>query len=127
MMRIVIAACIVLAAATAAAWAQHQNNPIIIVRNSSPAQNGALLLHLYAVPSHQSGGWGTDYLGRLVLGAQSIIRVHLPPGNCVFDVRLVFDNGFSAERRAVNACSSNAMGLVVDIDGGVFAPGGYTR
>lgn len=55
---------VALVATTGAAWAQQQRSSMLIVRNASPNQNGALLLSVYAVPSHQQGNWGPDLLGR---------------------------------------------------------------
>lgn len=123
------AALLALVAITEVAWAQQQQrSPMLIVRNASPNQNGAILLSVYAVPSNQQGNWGNDLLGSIVVGTGSTIGIFVTPGSCVFDVRVVFDNNFSAERRSVNVCSNEPWNSVVEINGGTFTTArGNTR
>jgi hypothetical protein len=127
MHRTIVTALVALAAVTgSSSWAQQQQkhlSPMLVVRNSSPVQNGAILMNVYAVPAYMQGNWGKDMLGGVIVGPASVVGVLLIPGVCVYDVRLVFDNGFSAERRAVDACSADPMNNVVDINGGLFARG----
>jgi len=61
---------------------------------------------LYAMPAGMTN-WGANRLGGepLAAGAYRIIR--LPrDGNCVLDVRAVFADGKSAEKRHVNTCET---------------------
>lgn len=53
--------------------------------------------------------WGEDRLGEDTLAPGSARVVHLPPGACVYDVRIVYANGEAAEKRHVNLCSINDM------------------
>jgi|KBSSwiStaDraftv2_1062776.scaffolds.fasta_scaffold1644102_2 hypothetical protein len=126
-MRIIVATLFAIAA-TADAYAQQlqqQQIPILIVRNASPTPNGAIMTRVFAVPSNSPGSWGNDHLGAVILGPQSVVGIFLFPGNCVYDVRVVFENGFSAERKFVNACNGDWT-AVVDINGGtVSARGNY--
>lgn len=48
--------------------------------------------------------WGQDRLGdeNVPRGASKVIR--LPPGECVYDVRVVFANGEANEKRRLNLC-----------------------
>lgn len=126
-MRFIIATLIAVAVTAQVSWAQRKQQPaLLIVRNSSPSQNGAIMLNVFAVPSQFRGNWGKDRLGAIVVGPQSVIGIFLPSGNCIFDVRVVFDNGFSAERKAVNACTAN-WNNTVDINGGLYTGRGYSR
>lgn len=129
MKRIFFACLITLAATMESTWAQYQRQqplvPLLVVRNSSPHQNGALLVNVYVIPSASPGSWGRDHLGSIVVGTGSVIGILLTPGICVYDVRVVFDNGFSAERRSVDACGS--WNNVVDINGGIFIGPGVGR
>ena len=130
MKRIFIAGLIALAATMESTWAQHQRQqqplvPLLIVRNASPPGNGAILQNVFAVPMGSLGNWGRDHLGSIVVGPASVIGIFLTPGICMYDVRVVFDNGFSAERRSVDACGS--WNNVVDINGGVFIGPGIGR
>lgn len=130
MKRIFIAGLITLAATMESTWAQYQPQqqplaPLLVVRNASPPQNGAILQNVFAVPTGSPGNWGRDHLGSIVVGPASVIGIFLTPGICVYDVRLVFDNGFSAERRSVNACAS--WNNVVEINAGIFIGPGVGR
>src|SRR5262245_15411899 len=113
------------------AWAQQQPpahiSPMLIVRNSSPLQNGAILQNVFAVPAFLQGNWGKDHLGAVVVGPGSVIGIYLVPGICLYDVRVVFDNGFSAERKAVDACGTDPVNNVVDVSGGIFQRGWRNR
>lgn len=53
--------------------------------------------------------WGLDRLGddSLPRGATKVIR--LPPGECVYDVRVVFANGEASEKRRLNLCQINSL------------------
>jgi hypothetical protein len=53
--------------------------------------------------------WGQDRLGEdnVPRGATKVIR--LPPGECVYDVRVVFANGEASEKRRLNLCQINNL------------------
>ena len=72
----------------------------LVNRGKSPVRE------LYAMPAGMTD-WGSNRLGGdpLPAGAYRIIR--LPrDGNCVLDVRAVFDGGAAAEKRHVNTCDA---------------------
>lgn len=48
--------------------------------------------------------WGADRLGADTVAPGAIFPVRLPEGNCMYDVRFVYDNGQAQERRNVNLC-----------------------
>ncbi|WP_376098961.1 hypothetical protein ACE7GA_09920 [Roseomonas sp. CCTCC AB2023176] len=56
------------------------------------------------VSSSQDSGWGADRLGQDVMGPGARLVVRLPMGQCVNDIRVVFADGTSQERRGVNTC-----------------------
>jgi hypothetical protein len=53
--------------------------------------------------------WGADRLGDKTLGSGANTTIRLPAGQCVNDVRVVFDNGEATERRRVNTCSQGDL------------------
>jgi hypothetical protein len=57
----------------------------------------------YASPASQST-WGPDRLGAGVLPAGDTFPVRLPVGECAYDLRVVWADGESEERRNVNTC-----------------------
>lgn len=68
-------------------------------------RSGRTITEVY-VSSSQQQSWGDDRLGRGVLGAGQSMMVNLPrDGNCLFDLRVVYDNGTATERRRVNTCN----------------------
>ncbi len=48
--------------------------------------------------------WGRDRLGDATISHDSYKVITLPRGQCVWDVRLVFADGQSSEKRRVNLC-----------------------
>jgi hypothetical protein len=48
--------------------------------------------------------WGPDRLGNATVAAGAIFPVRLPEGDCTYDMRFVYQNGQSQERRGVNLC-----------------------
>jgi len=84
----------------APALAQSNDPSFRIVNNSGKAIN-----EVYASPSN-TRNWGHDRLGNEVIpaGASYIIRIPID-GNCVFDVRVVYQGGSADERRNVNTCN----------------------
>jgi len=72
-------------------------------------RSGRTITEVYVSPSRDRN-WGPDRLGRGVLGAGQSMIVTLPrDGTCVFDVRVVYDNGTATERRQVNTCDITEM------------------
>ena len=67
----------------------------------------------YASPSSDSN-WGQDRLGQNVVPAGRNFVVRLPQGECIYDVRVVYDRqgGPAEERRNINLC--NLTELVFD-------------
>ena len=47
----------------------------------------------------------TDWLGDRTLASGATYVLRLPAGQCVNDIRVVYDNGQASERRRVNTCS----------------------
>lgn len=65
---------------------------------------GQMMREVY-VSSVQENTWGTDRLGAQVLQPGQHLAVRLPLNDCVNDVRIVWMNGRSEERRRVDTCS----------------------
>jgi hypothetical protein len=88
-----------LATAPATALAQSNDPSFRIVNNTPNVVN-----EVYASPSRERG-WGQDRLGNEVIrpGASYIVR--LPVGDCMYDVRVVYQGGTAEERRNVNTCA----------------------
>jgi hypothetical protein len=63
-----------------------------------------VLQEVYASPSTQQN-WGQDRLGvdTVQPGASYIVRLPTD-GNCVYDLRFVYQDGRSEERRSLNTC-----------------------
>ena len=76
------------------------NDPSFRIVNNTPN----VVNEVYASPASERS-WGTDRLGNDVIqpGTQYIVR--LPPGDCVYDIRVVYQGGSAEERRGVNTCN----------------------
>jgi hypothetical protein len=48
--------------------------------------------------------WGPDRLGNDTVAPGRNFAIRLPEGACLYDVRIVYDNGQADERRSVNLC-----------------------
>ncbi len=96
--RLLLAALCGLLAAPAA-QAQSTDPSFRIVNNTRNVVN-----EVYASPADDRS-WGHDRLGSEVIrpGATHIVR--LPPGQCVYDIRVVYQGGQAEERRGVNTCN----------------------
>ncbi len=59
------------------------------------------------VRARQSGStnWGPDRLGDAMIDVQSYKVIPLPAGQCLWDVRIVFQDGPDLERRRLNLCA----------------------
>lgn len=89
----------VLANALAPAAAQHAD-PSFRVGN----RTSEVVQEVYASPSTQPN-WGQDRLGAEVIqpGADHVVRLPAD-GNCVYDLRFVYQGGRAEERRGLNTC-----------------------
>ena len=87
------------AAAGGPAWAQ--SNPSFNVANRA----SSVILELYASPVGVSN-WGGNRLTGVAVPPGQRYAIRLPAdGNCIYDVRVVYANGQSDERRSVNTCA----------------------
>lgn len=82
-------------------------------QNADPSFNvvnraGRTIQELY-VSSAQENAWGQDLLGRNVLQNGRSFPVRLPTGQCVNDIRVVYEGGQSEERRALDTCPLNEV------------------
>jgi hypothetical protein len=91
-------------------------DPSFRVVNRSPG----VVQELYASPSSQPN-WGQDRLGSAVVqpGASHIVRLPAD-GNCVYDLRFVYEGGRSEEKRNLNTCE--LVDVVLDGGGQATAP-----
>ena len=51
-----------------------------------------------------SSTWGLDRLGSTTIDVESYKVIPLPAGQCIWDVRIVFEEGPDLERRGINLC-----------------------
>jgi hypothetical protein len=56
------------------------------------------------VSSSSDRNWGPDRLGTTMLAPGQRFVIGLPPGRCLNDLRIVFTNGRTEERRQVDTC-----------------------
>jgi len=88
-------------AVAAAGPAAAQANPSFYLVNRSPTA----ISEVYATASGVAS-WGDDRLGHNSIPPGQSYAIRLPAdGNCVYDVRVVYANGQSDERRALNTCN----------------------
>lgn len=67
--------------------------------------------NVYASLTSQNS-WGQDRLGaNEVIQAGASRDFQLPPGDCMYDIRVVYQGGVAEERRRVNACTENTVTL----------------
>jgi hypothetical protein len=106
---------VLLGRSTAPASAQANDPSFRVVNRSSD-----VVQELYASPSSQPN-WGQDRLGAEIVqpGASHIVRLPAD-GNCVYDLRFVYQGGRSEERRNLNTC--NLTDVVLDGSGQTAAP-----
>jgi hypothetical protein len=67
-------------------------------------QSGRVIEQFYASPSSQQD-WGPDRLGSDMVSPGQRYAIRLPVGECLYDLRVVFQGGQSSERRGVDACN----------------------
>lgn len=87
-------------------------------------RSGRVIYEAFASPTSDNS-WGPDRLGQNVVPAGRNFVVRLPPGECMYDVRVVYDRqgGQAEERRNINLC--NIRDVVFEGRGG--APGGQQQ
>ncbi|WP_158747264.1 hypothetical protein [Acidisphaera sp. L21] len=104
---------IVLGLAGAARAADAPNPSFYLVNRSSQAIN-----EVYASPATASG-WGQDRLGddTIESGANAAIRL-LADGNCIYDLKFVYADGKSEQRRKINTCNVDN----ISVTGPALAP-----
>lgn len=73
-------------------------------------RSSRLIYEAYASPTSDNT-WGPDRLGQNVIPAGRSFVVRLPMGECMYDVRVVYDRqgGQAEERRNVNLCNMNEL------------------
>ena len=75
--------------------------PSIILQNSTPNVINNVFISL---TSQQN--WGEDQLGATeVIRAGGSRTFNLPPGDCDYDIRIVYQGNVAEERRRINACT----------------------
>src|SRR5215207_5869111 len=95
-----IGAALISSSAATPAAAQSRDPSFRVVNRTSDA-----VQEVYASPSTQQN-WGQDRLGSDIIqpGASHIVRLPAD-GNCVYDIRFVYQNGRSEEKRNLNTCN----------------------
>jgi S1-C subfamily serine protease len=94
-------------------FAHAQGDPTFYLAN----RGSVAIRHVY-VSSADAGGWGADWLGDNVLPPGQRLKVEPPRGECVFDVRVVWDGGQSEERRRQDVCKLNELAFTGPSRGG---------
>ena len=98
MMRRLLPAAL-LALAALPAWAQDNPSFNVVNRTSVPMREA------FASPAGIAN-WGRNRLAAVAVPPGGNAPIRLPAdGNCIYDVRVVYANGQSDERRGVNTCS----------------------
>ena len=99
----------------ASVYAQSKDPSFRVVNRSS-----SVVQELYASPSTQPN-WGQDRLGTDTVRPGASRIVWLPAdGNCVYDLRFVYEGGKSEEKRNLNTCE--LVDVVLDGGGQAMAP-----
>ena len=76
-----------------------EENPSFLLTNRSRA----VLNELYLSPTGDDS-WGEDRLGDGTIAGGGTRTIRLPPGECLYDMRVVFANGEANEKRRLNLC-----------------------
>ncbi len=88
-----------LAAGLFAPPAAQAQDPSFRVNN----RTGNVINEVY-VSSSNDNAWGSDRLGANVLSPGQSLTIRLPQAQCMNDIRIVFANGQTHERRRVDTC-----------------------
>lgn len=112
-------ALLALAACALPAIAQ-SNDPSFNLVNRS----GRLIYEAYVSPSSDNR-WGADRLGRNVLRDGQSFAIRLPQGECVYDIRVVYERagGPAEERRNLNTCNLTEVVFTGQSAGAPAQPG----
>ena len=93
-----------LALLPAAAFADSPNPSFYLVNRAAQPINQVFVSPVAA------SGWGRDQLGDNTLNAGAYVPIRLhADGNCMFDLRIVYQDGRDEERRSVNTCAADAI------------------
>jgi hypothetical protein len=115
MLRRALLAALLAVSAVIPAMAQSSDPSFRIINNSPNAVN-----EVYASPATERN-WGNDRLRNDIIrpGANYIIRLPAD-GQCVYDIRIVYQGNTAEERRSVNTC--NLVDVVLGGVGGTAEP-----
>ncbi|WP_426958108.1 hypothetical protein [Muricoccus radiodurans] len=117
--RAVLALALVAAGFAGAGPAAAQGNPSFSLVNRS----GQTIMEIYA-SSVSVNSWGQDLLGANVLPNGQSFQVNLPPNQCQNDIRVVYQDRRSEERRGVNTCQLTEVVFGNQQQQATPAPGG---
>jgi hypothetical protein len=81
-----------------------QGDPSFVIVN----QAASPINELYASPTSEDS-WGQDRLGQNIVRARGRQNIRLPRGGCQYDLRVVWQDGRSEERRDVNLCDMREL------------------
>ncbi|HYZ63750.1 MAG TPA: hypothetical protein VE650_14975 [Acetobacteraceae bacterium] len=99
--RLCIAAVLLLALAAPGLAQQQPPNPSFNLINRS----NVAIKEVYATSAGMTT-WGRDRLGNDSIAPGQSYPVRLPAdGNCIYDIKVVYTNGQTDERRALNTCN----------------------
>jgi hypothetical protein len=112
--RALLAALLVVSAIVPAA--AQSNDPSFRIINNSPN----VVNEIYASPSTERN-WGHDRLGTEIIrpGGSHIVRLPAD-GQCIYDIRIVYQGNTAEERRNLNTC--NLTDVVLGGGGGAAPP-----
>lgn len=83
------------------------------VRGGDPSfvlvNNGSRPIREFFASLTTDDDWGEDRLGRSSIEAGGRLRIRLPEGPCNYDLRVVWSNGRSEERRDINLCEAREL------------------
>jgi hypothetical protein len=81
--------------------------PALSIRNGTPH----VINNVYLSLSSQQN-WGRDQLGEAeTLRAGATRAFTLPPGECLYDIRIVYQGNILEERRRIDACAEQSLEL----------------
>jgi len=90
-----------MASGAGAAMADEPNPSFNLVNRGRVA-----IREIYATTAGQTT-WGLDRLQHGTVPANMNVPIRLPIGSCVYDIRVVYDNGQSEEQRHVDTCATD--------------------
>lgn len=114
--RATLSLCLILLSAGAVLAQKGEPNQAPAAPNGTPSlrlQNGTpnIVNNVFASPSSDSN-WGEDQLGAdEVIQPRGSRTISLPPGECLYDVRVIYQGGIAEERLRVDACNAGVLAL----------------